>query len=155
MVNKDIFSLARQLLYSDSKAHWEIRFQCNVTAQWKWQQHCYCAQPSTALHWIQTVNWILILNDISISSLGFQAKTENAGSHYTCAKASGKKTGVSKWGMLYFTYITSYLTIPSRRGETPNNHFIKKCYTNKHNLTGEGSSWLLPWYSTQMEKLQW
>lgn len=66
-------------------------FQCNVTTQWKWQQHCCSAQTSTAPHWIHTVNWILILNDISISSVGFRAKPENAGSHCTCAKASGKK----------------------------------------------------------------
>lgn len=55
-------------------------------------------------------------------------------------QSAWKKTGVSKWGILYFPYITSQLTIPSRRGETPNNHFIKMCYTNKLKLKREGSS---------------
>lgn len=83
---------------------------------------------------------------------GVSGKTRKCRESLYMCQSIWEKTGVSKWGILYLIYITSYLTIPFRRGETPNNHFIKKCYTNKHELTGEGSSWLLPWYSTHWWK---
>lgn len=132
-------------------------FQCSVTAQWKQQQHCYCTHPSTALNWIQkqAPDCKLNINEISISSLGFQATNRKLRQSLRMCQSVWKKTGVRKWGILYFTYITSQSTIPSRRGETPNNHFIKRCYTNKPKLMGRKILATFMVQYTLLEKLQW